>query len=39
MGLIKNVKEELANLVKCGFRTTPELIRESLHNVGEQANP
>ncbi|MBE7445975.1 MAG: DUF3368 domain-containing protein [Planctomycetia bacterium] len=34
--LIKSVKEELDNLIKSGFRTTPELIRDSLHKVGEQ---
>lgn len=36
MGIIKSVREELDNLIKSGFRTTPELIRDSLYKVGEQ---
>ena len=38
MGLIKSIREELNNLVKSGFRTTPELIRDSLQKAGEQTN-
>lgn len=33
--LIKSVKKELDELVASGFRTTPELIKETLRKVGE----
>ena len=33
--LIKSVKEELDNLIAAGFRTTPELVQDTLRRVGE----
>lgn len=35
---IRCVKKELDELIACGFRTTPELIKETLQNVGELTN-
>ncbi len=32
---IKSVKTELDGLIASGFRTTPELIRETLRRAGE----
>jgi predicted nucleic acid-binding protein len=38
-GLIKSVKKELDELIASGFRTSPELIKDTLQKVGESVNP
>lgn len=35
IGIIESVRQELDELIKAGFRTTPELIKNSLKKAGE----